>query len=116
MEGLRDVDVELVLHLIATHHGWCRPFAPVVDDRIAADDPRRRVSLTLPDGRALVGDAVTDMEALDSGVGERFWSLVRRFGWWGLAYLEAVLRLADARRSEEEEDLDGERRGSEEAA
>ncbi|MDN5850247.1 MAG: CRISPR-associated endonuclease Cas3'' [Nitrococcus sp.] len=85
---------ELALHLIASHHGYARPFAPVVDDTelpsVAFDDSQ----LTHEDRLQLV-----PAHRLDSGVGERFWTLTRRYGWWGLAYLEAVLRLADQQAS-----------------
>lgn len=94
---------ELMLHLIAAHHGHARPFAPVVPD----DE--------LP-GVAVEADGLGDLELtheqraalvpphrLDSGVAERFWALSRRFGWWGLAYLEAVLRLADQQASAAED-------------
>jgi CRISPR-associated endonuclease/helicase Cas3 len=79
---------DLALHLIASHHGRCRPFAPVVEDggdaiayngwRVSAEDRAARAA-----------------HRLDSGVAERFWRLTRRFGWWGLAYLECVMRLGD---------------------
>jgi CRISPR-associated endonuclease/helicase Cas3 len=41
----------------------------------------------------------TATHRIDSGIAERFWQFTRRFGWWGVAYLESVLRLADQQAS-----------------
>lgn len=88
---------ELALHLIASHHGYCRPFAPMVDDSNPCP-----VTLEL-DGYTLSATSDTHMEQLDSGVSDRYWRLTRRYGWWGLAWLETILRLADHRASEAED-------------
>jgi CRISPR-associated endonuclease/helicase Cas3 len=90
-EGL---DFELLLHLVAAHHGRCRPFAPVVND----PDP-----VTV----AYDGQSVSTRHGLEragSGICDRFWNLTARYGWYGLAYLEALVRLADQRQSEIEQD------------
>ena len=93
----RDDLRDLVLHLIASHHGHCRPFAPVIFDEQGVD-----VDFELR-GQRTHWCGPTNLERLDSGVADRYWRLVRRYGWWGLAWLEALLRLADWRQSEREE-------------
>ncbi len=90
---------DLLLHLIASHHGYCRPLAPVV-----VDDHPGEVRVAV-EGRVFAYRGATGLERLDSGVADRYWRLVRHYGWWGLAWLEAVVRLADHRRSEAEEGM-----------
>ena len=88
---------DLLLHLVESHHGYCRPFAPAIDDA----EPIQ-VSVTFND-KTYAALSATGLERLDAGPAARFWYLTRRYGWWGLAWLEALLRLADHRRSEWEE-------------
>ena len=66
---------ELALHLIATHHGAGRPhFRPALYEPFT--------------------DAETD--AVHTDVIRRFARLQRKYGWWRLAWLENLLRCADA--------------------
>lgn len=86
-------DGELVLHLVAAHHGRARPLLPPVLD---PDSPRLLVEV---DGRE-VADPGSERQ-VDWAHPRRFERLQRRYGWWGLALLEAVVRLADMGCSEE---------------
>jgi CRISPR-associated endonuclease/helicase Cas3 len=66
---------DLILHLIAAHHGWARPhFEP------KAQDPK----YTSKDNENGAADVM-----------RRFGHLQQRFGRWGLAWLESLLRCAD---------------------
>ena len=93
-------DRELVLHLVASHHGWCRPFAPVAHDAEPVE-----IALQI-EGTEIRVRSDHRLERLDSGVSDRFWLLTERYGWYGLAWLEAILRLADHRESEAEQSKD----------
>lgn len=83
----------LVLHLIAAHHGYGRPFAPFVEDEtpLDASHPIKGKTVLVTSAERLEHPP----HALDSGIAERFWTLTRHHGWWGLAFLEAILRVAD---------------------
>ncbi len=81
-EADRDIPMEspdrdLVLHLIASHHGWARPGFP---------EPRQWD----PD----VPSALNRRLAI--GTADRFASLQAKYGPWRLAWLEALLKAADA--------------------
>lgn len=92
----RAADWDLVLHLVGSHHGWCRPFAPPVHD------PEPQVVTVTLDGTTWSSSSAHELGRFDSTVAERYWSLTRKYGYWGLAWLEAILRLADHRESEHE--------------
>jgi CRISPR-associated endonuclease/helicase Cas3 len=82
-------DADLVLHLVASHHGFARPFAPF-------DDHPEEIPVALEHGGVRL-EATTRhrLGRLGSEVPARFHRLQGKYGWWGLAWLEAILRLAD---------------------
>ncbi len=88
---------DLTLHLIAAHHGYARPFAPVAIDDELVSVKVENIELSHEQRSAL-----PPPHRLDSGIADRFWRLTREYGWWGLAYLETVLRLADWQASADE--------------
>ena len=89
-------DRELVLYLIGTHHGWSRPLPPIVED----PDPQQ---LTYSwDGLTVVSDSELSNGSLAYEMADRFWDLIGRYGYYGLAWLETIVRLADHRQSAEE--------------
>jgi CRISPR-associated endonuclease/helicase Cas3 len=67
---------DVVLHLVAAHHGRARPHFPI--DEVFDPAP-----------------GSTQAAELAGEVARRFARLQRRYGRWGLAYLESLLRAAD---------------------
>ncbi len=103
-DSTKEPDLDLVLHLVASHHGDCRPFAPVVLDADPVDVSLAKhaskgfgmLDFSLPTSKH-------ELYRLDSALGDRFWALIAKYGWQQLCWLEAILRLADHRASEEEQ-------------
>jgi CRISPR-associated endonuclease/helicase Cas3 len=79
-------DRELLVHLVASHHGHARPWLPLV-----VDDAARPVEYVFGDVKVSVSSAAT--VSLEHPA--RFARLNARYGRWGLAHLEAVVRCAD---------------------
>ncbi|MEZ6066494.1 MAG: CRISPR-associated endonuclease Cas3'' [Planctomycetaceae bacterium] len=69
---------DLTMHLIAAHHGRARPHFPSPEEDFDPEPP-----------------AGVDAEAVALETPRRFARLQRRYGRWGLAYLESLLRAAD---------------------
>lgn len=77
VQGLDSTWRDLALHLIAAHHGRARPLIPAIDE-----NEKDVFGTILPE---------TAFEAA-----QRYARLQREWGPWGLAWLEALLRAADA--------------------
>jgi len=75
-QSLSEEQKDLVCHLVAAHHGRARPHFPPE----AIFDPERPLA---------------EVESAAWEVPRRFARLQRRFGRWGLAYLESLLKAAD---------------------
>lgn len=89
VRDFKTCDNDLFLHLIESHHGYCRPFVPIVFD---SENPTVEYPF---ENKKLQSSAETRMERVGSGASERFWKCTRRYGWWGLAWLESIFLLAD---------------------
>ena len=92
--GLHDGanDPELVEHLVASHHGWSRPFMRAAQGTARVHD------------RLFDLDFRTEIEHAESErAPARFRAVQDRFGWLGLAWLEAVVQLSDHRQSRAED-------------
>ena len=74
-EALPDESRDLILHLISAHHGYSRP---LISTEGCEDAPPSVLEAT-------AGEAAL-----------RFARLQKQYGIWGLAWLEAILRAADA--------------------
>jgi CRISPR-associated endonuclease/helicase Cas3 len=79
-------DADLLVHLVASHHGYARPWPRLVID------PNPRPIEALVDGEKLVVSSERTVCLDQPG---RFARLNARYGRWGLALLEAIVRCAD---------------------
>ena len=87
-------DRDLVLHLIGTHHGYCRSLPQIPKDETPQELQYKCNGHVMRAGSDLMDTSLAPEMA------DRFWHLVDRYGYYGLAWLETILRLADHRESE----------------
>lgn len=81
-EIVKHPEKDLIMHLIGAHHGWARPHFdpcafPLETDSTMVDETAYQIM-------------------------RRYSKLQERFGWWKLAFLESILRQADAIASADE--------------
>lgn len=86
-------DPDLVLYLIGTHHGFGRSLPQL---RLDASPRELRYQ---SDEHLLTANTKSIDASLAIAMTERFWRLVENYGYYGLAWLEAIFRLADHRES-----------------
>lgn len=86
-------DSEFVKYIIGTHHGRGRSLFPVCLD----DDPRSFEATVC--GHDISYDHCKFLHEVGSQWPNIFWSTIRRLGYWGTAYYEALFRLADQQQS-----------------
>lgn len=79
-------DVDLLIHLVASHHGYARPLARLVVD----SNPTEVMALV--DGEKVT---VSSERTVSLEHPARFARLNERYGRWGLALLETIVRCAD---------------------
>ncbi len=89
-------DRDLVLHLVGTHHGLCRPLAAIVQE------PEPQELNFDFEGHLLKVKSDFENSNLSLDMADRFWRLTERYGYYGLAWLETILRLADHQQSAKE--------------
>jgi CRISPR-associated endonuclease/helicase Cas3 len=86
---------DLILYLVGTHHGRGRAMMPVTEDTGTA------MSFVFG-GEKVEYNGIHGMDSIDSGWTDLFWKIIRKYGYWGSAYLEMILRLGDHTESSRE--------------
>lgn len=99
LEKRPENEKDLILHLIASHHGNARPFPlpPKDGGELARKAENKEVEYN-----GAKAEVAHSLWKLDSGFASRFAKLNKKYGYWKLAYLEAILRLADYEQSKRE--------------
>jgi CRISPR-associated endonuclease/helicase Cas3 len=79
---------DLILYLVGTHHGRGRAMMP------ATDDTGTDIGFTFC-GYRVEYSGIHALDSIDSGWTDLFWMIQRRYGYWGSAFLEMIVRLGD---------------------